>query len=205
MGLSDPPTLGCWPVSPGTGTVVCAQPHALNHCFVLSVRADLLDSIRGCAASRLLVRATRAWPTWFLLFCLHASFPGLLHHDCLRHPKAAPKLCSTECWSGYHQGKLAVVCLGWWDWDGFKLGHNPVVHTALELSCGPYSKDTLQQPPLSPGQYMSPPPSPPVPGPCMQHLCAWRGLLSAKPPFLCAKMQNILNHGPLSCFFSFPC
>lgn len=32
---------------------------------------------------------------------------------------------------------------------------------------------------------------------------AW--LLSANPPLLCAKMQNILIHDSLSCFFSFPC
>lgn len=31
------------------------------------------------------------------------------------------------------------------------------------------------------------------------------GLLGANPPLLCAKMQNILIHVSLSCFFSFPC
>lgn len=46
--------------------------------FCLS-EAALLDSITGCAASRLLVKATGAWPTWCLLLRLSALLPGFLH------------------------------------------------------------------------------------------------------------------------------
>lgn len=122
--VTSAPTPGCWPISPGAGTVVSAQPRALSHCCVLSVRAALLDSIRGCAASRLLVRATGALSTWFLLPCLFASRISV---PCLcKVPQTRLRVvqhCShTEHWAGHCQGKLAAPCPGWWDWAGLRLG-----------------------------------------------------------------------------------
>lgn len=72
--------------------------------------AALLDSIRGCAASRLLVKATGAWPTWCLLLRLGALLPGFLHQGRARWLKPPSKPCScSEHRPGHRQGKLAAL------------------------------------------------------------------------------------------------
>lgn len=77
--------------------------------FCLS-EAALLDSITGCAAPRLLVKATGAWPTWCLLLLLSALLPGFLHWGRARWLKPPLKPCSCgEHRPGHCQGKLAAL------------------------------------------------------------------------------------------------
>lgn len=77
--------------------------------FCLS-KAALLDSIRGCAASRLLMKANGAWPSWCLLLRLGALLPGFLHWGWARWLKPPSKPCScSEHWPGHCQGKLAAL------------------------------------------------------------------------------------------------
>lgn len=104
--------------------------------FCLS-EAALLDSIRGCAASRLLVKATGAWPSWCLLLRFSALLPGFLHQGRARwlKPPSKPRSCG-EHRPGHRQGKLTalgagVLCaidhLGWWR------GHSPAPAPAAPL------------------------------------------------------------------------